>query len=61
MAALREIGEIGISDSREGGKDYLLRPSFEAMTRIGEPHEIVEIYADIHGREAEKLISVNNG
>lgn len=57
MTALREIGEIGISDSREGGKDYLLRPSFEAITRIGEPHEIVEIYADIHGREAELLIA----
>lgn len=57
MTALREIGEIGISDSREGGKDYLLRPSFEAMTRIGEPHEIVEIYADIHGREAQTLIA----
>lgn len=57
MTALREIGEIGISDSREGGKDYLLRPSFEAMTRIGEPNEIVEIYADIHGREAQTLIA----
>lgn len=57
MTALREIGEIGISDSRDGGKDYVLRPSFDAMIRIGESQEVVEIYADIHGRDAEIFIS----
>lgn len=44
MTALTDIGELFISDSREGGKDYLLRPSFEAMTRIGTPEEIVQAY-----------------
>lgn len=56
MTALKEIGEIVISDSRDGGRDYLLRPSFEAMTRVGEPHEIVSIFADIHEFKAEELL-----
>lgn len=58
MIALKEIGEVGISDSRDGGSDYILRPSLERMTRLGEPKEIVELYADIHGREAESLIAM---
>ena len=37
MAVLKDIGELGISDSLEGGRDYVLRPSFEAMARLGEP------------------------
>lgn len=41
---LTQIGEIGISfDSRE----YLLRPSLYAMTQIGEPAEIVRVYASV--------------
>lgn len=55
MAVLKDIGELGISDSREGGKDYLLRPSFEAMSRLGEPEEIVKIYAEINGSDAQQL------
>lgn len=55
MTPLKEIGEVGISDSREGGKDYLLRPSFEAMTRIGEPGEIVSTFVAVHEYDAEKL------
>nr|DAM38462.1 MAG TPA: hypothetical protein [Caudoviricetes sp.] len=55
MTALTDIGELSISDSREGGKDYLLRPSFEAMTRIGTPEEIVQAYATIHGIEVSQL------
>jgi hypothetical protein len=50
-----------ISDSREGGKDYLLRPSFEAMTRIGTPEEIVQAYATIHGNDVAQLIEVCAG
>lgn len=59
--ALLEIGEIAVSDSREGGKDYLLRPSFEAMTRIGTPEDIVSTYASIHGSEVSKIIDLCSG
>jgi len=61
MTALTDIGELSISDSREGGKDYLLRPSFEAMTRIGTPEEIVQAYAIIHGNDVAQLIEVCAG
>jgi hypothetical protein len=56
MTALTDIGELSISDSREGGKDYLLRPSFEAMTRIGTPEEIVQAYATIHGNDVAQSL-----
>ncbi|HDU4781943.1 TPA: hypothetical protein RFT84_003745 [Klebsiella aerogenes] len=56
MTALIDIGEISVSDSRDGGQDYLLRPSFEAMTRIGTPAEIVRVYAIIHGSDVAKLL-----
>lgn len=61
MTALTDIGELSISDSREGGKDYLLRPSFKAMTRIGTPVEIVKTYATIHGNDVAQLIEVCAG
>ncbi len=61
MTALTDIGEISISDSREGGKDYLLRPSFEAIARIGTPEEIVQAYATIHGSDVAQLIEVCSG
>lgn len=56
MTALIDIGEFSVSDSRDGGQDYLLRPSFEAMTRIGTPAEIVRAYATIHGSDVAKLL-----
>ncbi|MGG7953125.1 DUF6246 family protein [Klebsiella aerogenes] len=56
MTALIDIGELSVSDSRDGGSDYLLRPSFEAMTRIGTPAEIVRVYATIHGSDVAKLL-----
>lgn len=59
--ALVEIGEYCISDCSEGGKDYLLRPSFEAMTRIGSPQEIVSVYASIHGSEVAQIIELCSG
>lgn len=58
MTPLIDLGEVVISDSRAGGKDYLLRPSFEAMNRIGTPAEIVQVYATIHGEEVSRLIDV---
>ena len=58
MTALIDIGEFSVSDSRDGGQDYLLRPSFEAMTRIGTPAEIVRAYATIHGSDVAKLLEV---
>ena len=61
MTVLTDIGEISVSDSREGGKDYLLRPSFEAMTRIGTSEEIVQAYATIHGNDVTQLIEVCAG
>lgn len=61
MTALTDIGELSISDSRAGGKDYLLRPSFESMTRIGAPDEIVQAYATIHGNDVAQLIEVCTG
>ncbi len=56
MTAFIDIGELSVSDSRSGGRDYLLRPSFEAMTRIGTPAEIVQVYATIHGSDIAQLI-----
>lgn len=64
MIPLLEIGEVGLSDSAEGGKDYLLRPSLEAMNRIGSPADIVKAYATIHGSDALAIIelcSINPG
>lgn len=52
MNALKDIGELGIIDSRDGGKDYLLKPSFDAMTKIGEPDEIIATFAKVHDCEA---------
>lgn len=61
MTALTDIGEFSVSDSLTGGKDYLLRPSFEAMTRIGTPEEIVQAYATIHGSDVSRLIEACAG
>ncbi|EHK8991077.1 hypothetical protein KCT17_003645 [Escherichia coli] len=56
MTPFKEIGEALISDSREGGRDYLLRPSLKAMVRIGTPEEIVEAYATVHRSEMIDLL-----
>lgn len=61
MTALTDIGELSVSDSRTDGEDYLLRPSFEAMTRIGSPAEIVQTYATIHGNDVAQFIEVCSG
>lgn len=57
MTALIDIGEIPVSDSREGGRDYLLRPSFKAMASLGKPDEIVAIYAQIYGSQVQQLLT----
>lgn len=41
---LTEIGEIGV---HAGEAVYRLRPSLYAMSRIGDPKEIVEVYATV--------------
>lgn len=58
MTALIDIGEFSVSDGREGGKDYLLRPSLMAMTRIGTPAEIVQAYATVHGSDVAAVIQL---
>ncbi|MFA5489616.1 MAG: DUF6246 family protein [Candidimonas sp.] len=45
---LTQIGEIGISFE---GREYKLRPSLYAMTQIGEPVEIVRVYASVMSEE----------
>lgn len=57
MIPLTDIGEVVLTNRAEDGQDYFLRPSFQAMTRIGSPTEIVSTYAVIHGGEAQGLVS----
>jgi hypothetical protein len=60
MTALTDIGELSISDSREGGR--LPATAFiRGMTRIGTPEEIVQAYATIHGNDVAQLIEVCAG
>ena len=57
MTPLKEIGEMRLSEAREGGKDYFFKPSFGAMTAIGSPEEIVNTFSLIHGSEIQQLLS----
>lgn len=41
---LTSIGEIGVT---AGDQQYKLRPSLYAMTKLGEPSEIVRVYASV--------------
>lgn len=45
---LTEIGEIGIT---AGERQYRLRPSLYAMTQLGDPGEIVRVYASVMADE----------
>ncbi|MTH47250.1 DUF6246 family protein [Intestinirhabdus alba] len=56
MKPLIEIGEMRLSEAREGGKDYVFKPSFAAMSSIGSPAEIVAIFSLIHGSEVNELL-----
>ncbi|AXH43445.1 hypothetical protein MZUP3_150 [Erwinia phage vB_EhrS_49] len=53
MTPQKEIGECLISS---GEDDYFFRPSFAAMSRIGEPQEIVQAFYDLHNDEITPLI-----
>lgn len=48
---LTEIGEIGV---HVGDDVYLLRPSLYAMSQLGEPREIVEIYATVMSEQSSR-------
>lgn len=52
MVPMKEIGECLISTH---DADYLFRPSFINMMRIGEPQEIVQVFADLHSDEITPL------
>lgn len=54
MTPLTEIGECLISTKK---RDYLFRPSFAAMTRIGNPEEIVRVFYDINHDSVTPLLS----
>ncbi|WP_439212491.1 DUF6246 family protein [Duffyella gerundensis] len=53
MTPQKEIGECLIS---VGDNDYFFRPSFAAMSRIGEPQEIVQAFYDLHNDEVTPLL-----
>lgn len=56
MTPLTDIGEMRLSEVKEGGKDYFFKPSFEAMAAIGSPEEIVSTFSTIHGAGVQSLI-----
>lgn len=53
MTPYKEIGECLIT---VGEDEYFFRPSFAAMSRIGEPQEIVQAFYDLHNDEVTPLI-----
>lgn len=53
MNPMKEIGECLISTV---DRDYMLRPSFANMMRIGEPRDIVQAFYDLHSDEVAPLI-----
>jgi hypothetical protein len=48
MRVITAIGEQGLE--HPDGLAALLRPSFYAMTQLGDPSRIVEVFADLHRR-----------
>ncbi|WP_456309183.1 DUF6246 family protein [Serratia proteamaculans] len=53
MTPYKEIGECLIT---AGNDEYFFRPSFAAMSRIGEPQEIVQAFYDLHNDEVTPLL-----
>ena len=53
MTPMKEIGECLISTH---DADYMFRPSFSNMMRIGDPQEIVQAFYDLHSDEVTPLI-----
>lgn len=54
MTPVKEIGECTIS---VGDDEFMFRPSFRAMMRIGEPDEIVKTFYDLHNDEILQLMN----
>lgn len=54
MTPYKEIGECLITI---GEDEYFFRPSFSAMSRIGEPQEIVQCFYDLHNDEVTPIIN----
>ncbi|HAE77930.1 hypothetical protein JC794_08990 [Morganella morganii] len=54
MTPRLEYGEMVISTAEN---DYLFRPSLDAMTRIGEPKEIVSAFTQLNGAEVQQIIA----
>lgn len=54
MTSQKEIGESLISN---GEDEYFFRPSFAAMSRIGEPQEIVQAFCDLDNDDITPLIA----
>ncbi|MEN2838351.1 hypothetical protein NJNGDCLN_02751 [Mannheimia haemolytica] len=50
---ITEIGEMLIATD---GRDFLFRPSFKNIYKIGSPQEIVKIYALLHGCEIREIL-----
>lgn len=55
MTPVKEFGECLITS---GDKEYFFRPSLLAMTRIGEPAEIVQTFYDLCNDEVTPLIQL---
>uniref|UniRef100_UPI001FC9C59A DUF6246 family protein n=1 Tax=Xenorhabdus beddingii TaxID=40578 RepID=UPI001FC9C59A len=53
MTPIIDIGEMVIATDKT---DYLLQPSFAAMTRIGTPQQIVAVYTLLNGAETQELM-----
>ncbi|WP_318357688.1 DUF6246 family protein [Enterobacter sp.] len=54
MTPYKEIGECLITS---GEDEYFFRPSLAAMSRIGEPQEIVQCFYDLHNDEVTPIIN----
>lgn len=55
MQILKEIGEVGVHID---GETHVLRPSLYAMTQIGDPEEIVRVFAAVMQAEPEFIDSL---
>lgn len=51
---LTEIGEVGI---HIGDKTHILRPSLYAMSRLGDPEEIVSVFTSVMSGQAESFFA----
>jgi hypothetical protein len=58
MTPLTSVGEMRLSEAREGGNDYFFKPSFESMATIGNPSEIVSTFSLIHGAGVQPLLNL---